>query len=290
MSRSPWALAVAAASLLAALSGCGAGAAPDGEASSDAGVSVSVYQPRPDVAAGRMAIQVHNDSGEDLTIEGAELTSSYFQDDLVWPGGHDVHVLSGRAVDLRVDIGESDCAQPNPAKHSVTLIYRLGDGPSTTASFTPGDGFDLLDRLRDDACLGQRVATVATLTAATVAAPGQPGVPTTLTITVVPTGVSGIVRVDAVNSTTLLEPFDGTTGVGELALGITVDAGGPGQITIPLVPNRCDAHALAEDKVGTRIPLQVTAPDGTQGRLVLSASDELRMQMYEFYSTYCGLG
>ncbi len=55
------------------------------------------------------------------------------------------------------------------------------------------------------------------------------------------------------------------------------------------MPNRCDAHALAEDKVGTRMPLYVTAPDGSTGRFVLAATDELRMQMYAFYSSYCGL-
>ncbi len=49
------------------------------------------------------------------------------------------------------------------------------------------------------------------------------------------------------------------------------------------MPNRCDAHALAEDKIGTRMPLYVTAPDGSTGRLVLAASDELRVQMYAFY-------
>ena len=79
-------------------------------------------------------------------------------------------------------------------------------------------------------------------------------------------------------------------GVNRLDLGVTVSAAGPPEIRVPIVPNRCDAHALAEDKIGTRMPLYVTLPDGTSGRLVLAASDELRAQMYAFYSAYCGLG
>ncbi len=233
---------------------------------------------------------MHNDSGEQVTIDSAELTSSFFTDELVWPATHEVQLADGRAVDLRVQVGDTNCAQPNPAEHSVTLTYRLGDGQAQTATIAPTDDFQVLDLLHDAGCLVQRVGEVATLTAESVAVPGEQGVPTALTIAVAPTGASGSFTVDAVTSTTLLAPFDGATGVGQLAIGTTVDAGGPATITIPLVPNRCDAHALAEDKIGTRIPLLVTAPDGTQGRLVLSATDELRAQMYAFYSSYCGLG
>jgi hypothetical protein len=297
--RTRAATAVAAVGVLLALAGCaGSGAAPqtapDVTASADTnpgdGVSVSVYQPRPDVAAGRIAIQVHNDSGEELIIEAAALTSSYFVDPLEWPAPREVDLGAGRAVDLRVQLGPVECAEPNPAEHAVTISYRLGDGASQTAELTPSDEFGVLELLHDAGCLDQRVGEVVTLTAQSVAVPGEPGVPTTLTITAAPTGAAGEVAIDTVTSTTLLAPFDGVSGVSELPVGIVVGAGGPREITIPLVPNRCDPHALAEDKVGTRIPLLVRAPDGTEGRLVLAASDELRGQMYAFYSSFCGLG
>lgn len=263
-------------------SGGGSAAAPDD-------VWVSVYQPRPDVAAGRIAIQVHNDSGESLAIEQASLTSTYFAEDLEWPAGRAATVGPGRAIDLRVKLGDSDCTS-DEATHTVTLQYRLGESDPQTATFAPVDDFHVLDLLHDAACLGERVSEVATLTAQSVAVPGDPGVPTELVIAVDPTGADGEVVIDSVTSTTLLAPFDGASGVGDVPLGITIDANGPSEIRIPLVPNRCDPHALAEDKVGTRIPLHVTAPDGTTGRLVLSATDELRAEMYAFFSSYCGLG
>lgn len=281
--------AVSAAVALVVLSACAGGETPDAGATAAEQVAVSVYQPRPDVAAGRIAIQVHNDSDEQLTIESAALTSTYFVDELAWPAKREADVSPGRAVDLRVQLGESECDEPNAAEHAVTLRYRLGDRAAQTATLTPTDEFDVLDLLHDAACLVVRVGEVATLAAESVG-PGQPGVPTTLTISVDPTGASGSFTVDAVTSTTLLAPADNGIGVSELPLGITVDAAGPGEITVPLVPNRCDPHALAEDKVGTRIPLLVTAPDSTTGRLVLAATDELRGQMYAFFTGYCGLG
>ncbi|MEO8263236.1 MAG: hypothetical protein ABI566_11780, partial [Pseudolysinimonas sp.] len=100
----------------------------------------------------------------------------------------------------------------------------------------------------------------------------------------------GSFTIDSIHSTTLLNPAgpDGI-GVAELDLGIVIDADSPPEVRIPIVPNRCDAHALAEDKVGTRMPLYITLDDGTTGRLVLSADDELRGEMYAFYSAFCGL-
>jgi hypothetical protein len=148
----------------------------------------------------------------------------------------------------------------------------------------------VLDLLHDAACLVAGVDAVVRLTAETLTAPDEMPGPADLLIAVDPTGAEGTVVIDAVRSTTLLNPAgpDGT-GAGELRLGIALGADGPKDLHIPIVPNRCDAHALAEDKVGTRIPLYVTAPDGTAGRLVLDAGDGLRAQMYAFYSAFCEL-
>lgn len=75
--------------------------------------------------------------------------------------------------------------------------------------------------------------------------------------------------------------------MGELPLGIELGPDGPAEFRV--VPNRCDAHVLAEDKVGTGLPLEVSTSTGAEGRLILAASDELRGQMYAFYAGYCDL-
>lgn len=254
------------------------------------GVRISVYQPRPDVAKNRIAIQVHNDGTEPVTVTAAELDSSFFTDPFTW-GPRTATVAPGYAVDLRVDIPlEADCADDTEARHTVVFHWTRGDD-SGVGSVTPDDPFEVLDLLHDAACLIDKAGDVATLTARTLTAPASLPAPADLLVTVFPPPSStGSFTIDTVHSTTLLNPAgpDGI-GVAELALGIEVSAEGPAEVHIPIVPNRCDPHALAEDKIGTRIPLYLSLDDGTQGRLVLSASDDLRAQMYAFYAAYCGL-
>lgn len=285
MTRRAFAVIVALVSLIATLTAC----APAASTEAPDGVRISVYQPRPDVPKNRMAIQVHNDGDVPLTVTSASLHSSFFTDDMVWGPDRRATVAPGYAVDLRIDLPtEADCSGVEP-ELTATFGWESGDATGT-ATVEPDDPFHLMDLLHDAACLIVGVDSVATLTAVSLDAPaGQPA-PAELVISVEPTGADGTVTLDTINSTTLLNPSgpDGI-GVSELDLGIVIDKDGPPEVRIPIVPNRCDPHALAEDKIGTRMPLYVTAPDGSSGRLVLSASDELRTQMYAFYSSYCGL-
>ncbi len=274
--------------LAAALGGC---APSSGDVLVDApeGVRLSVYQPRPDVPKNRMAIQVHNDGDEPLTVTSAELESSYFTDAMVWGPDRTATVKPGYAVDLRVDVPtDADCSGVEP-ELTATFGWTIGDRSGTSAA-TPDDPFHLLDLLHDAACLVVRVNEVATLTATTLEVPAQLPAPAELVIAVEPTGAEGTITLDTITSTTLLNP-SGPDGIGvpELTLGVAIDEDGPAEVRIPIVPNRCDAHALAEDKIGTRMPLYVIAPDASSGRFVLAASEDLRMQMYAFYSAFCGL-
>jgi hypothetical protein len=286
MTRRVVAALLAVAALTTGLAGCDLNAIPH-EPPDD--VRISVYQPRPDVAKNRIAIQVHNDGTEPVTISSAWLYSSYFTDPFVWEK-RTATVPPGFAVDLRVDIPPQAVCDDSPARQSVWFVWSQGD---TAASWevTPDDPFEVLDLLHDAACLIEKVKDVATLTARTLTAPASMPGPADLLVSVFPPPSSeGSFTIDSIHSTTLLNPAgpDGI-GVAELHLAITVDKEGPPEIHIPIVPNRCDPHALAEDKIGTRMPLYVTTADGSSGRLVLSASDELRAEMYAFYSSYCGL-
>lgn len=279
-------LAVLLAVLLpvALLAGCTPGSGPEDPV--PGGVSISVYQPRPDVAKNRIAITVHNDGAQSITLTEATLASSYFTESAIWDGK--ATVPAGYAVDLRIDIPPTDCSGRVP-EHRVSFLWQAGD-ESGRSSTEPEDPFGVLELLHDAGCLVEQVDAVAALTAASLTAPPSYPAPADLLITVQPTGAAGSIVLDRIHSTTLLNPAgpDGA-GVAELALGVELDADGPLEVHVPIVPNRCDAHALAEDKVGTRMPLYVTTSAGGSGRYVLSASDELRAQMYAFYSAYCGL-
>lgn len=279
------ALAAAIVAAVTVLAGC----TPETDAAPPDGLRVAVYQPRTDIALDRIALEMRNDSGEEVTIVSAQLESSFFTGPLVWQPDRDVVMPRGRKVDLRVDLGEADCSSRDGVQR-VRLGYRIGEGPETEVVLEPELRFGSLEAIHTAACLRERVIAVATITSAGMISSGMPGAPATLLLQIEPTGADGEVTIDSVASTTLLLPTADGTGEQEVPLDVTVDADGPTSIEIPMVTNRCDVHALAEDKVGTLIPLTVTTPDGTTGRLVLPASDDFRSQVYAFFTSSCGLG
>jgi hypothetical protein len=273
--------------LVLAMAGC----APAGDEMQDPpdGITISVYQPRPDIPKNRIAIEVHNDGDEPVTITAATLESNFFAEGFIWGPGRTATNPPGYAVDLRLDIPAVASCDAATADNAVSFAWTVGD-TSGTSVVAPDDGYHMLDRLHDEGCLVENVDAVAQLTAVSLIAPAAQPAAAELLISVEPTGADGTVTIETISSTTLLNPAgpDGI-GVSRLPLGITVDAEGPGEIRAPIVPNRCDPHALAEDKIGTRMPLNVTLSGGTEGRYVLAASDGLRGQMYAFFSAFCGL-
>ncbi len=94
-------------------------------------------------------------------------------------------------------------------------------------------------------------------------------------------------RLDTVKSTTLLQPAAG----GWLWQPAQVVAAGESlTLRIDAVPARCDMHAIAEDKVGTRFDAAVSVLSDPidRGSLTLVASDPQRARLYDFVATACG--
>lgn len=265
----------ALAAVVLLLTGCAAPA-------SAPGVTASVYQPRTDVAAGRIAVQVRNEGRAPVRITDARLDSTAFVDELVWSGDGSADIAPGRALDLRMPLVAADCSAAD-LRQRVLLTFADG----TTAELEPTDGAGTIRRLHDEACLQQRVTAIVDLRAAGVAGGGL-GVPAELVV-VAPVVGSGTVTVSSVSSTTLLAPSLDGVGQGSVPVGVELGAGGPTELRIPIVANRCDAHALAEDKVGTLIPLEVAISTGAAGRLLLPTDDAVRAQLRTFFATYCGL-
>jgi hypothetical protein len=274
-------LATVAAAIIASscLAGCG-GVVPD----LPAGLSVVIYQPRPDVALGQFAIQVVNSGDADVEIISARLSSPDFVDDVVWTGSGST-VLAGRKLDLRVPLPQIDCTAATAPR--VLLSADLGS-PSELSEVDVTDPYDLLPRWHAESCVGQAIAEIATLTPREVIAPaGQE--PAILVVDVTPTGGAGSVEFVAVRGTTLLQPAEDGVSTPELALHVILSADGPTELRVPLLPNRCDAHALAEDKVGTIIPFLVAAGTAEPVRWMMILPDELKGQLYAYYARFCGL-
>jgi len=272
------AVLAAATATLAALAGC---AAPPPPAAPD--VSVVVYQPRTDVTGGRLAIQVHNGAATPLEVVAARLSSPDFAHDAVWPGDG-VTIPAGARIDLRAPIPEFACeAHPDAV---ATIEVRTEQG-IRQVELGADDPFDLLPRLHSAWCVAAEIAEIAVVTPREVVVPEGRGA-AVLVLDVAPTGAPGVVHLEAVSGTTLLQPAIDGRATDRLVLEIALGADGPAQVRIPFVPNRCDAHALAEDKVGTIIPFTVTTPATRSVRWTLAVTEEQRGVFGAYWTAYCG--
>lgn len=263
------------------LTGC-APAAPPAPA-----LTVDLYQPRSDIAKGRIAVSVTNGSDRTVTITGVRLVSPDYPGDPAWDG-RAVDLAPGKgSPDLRIALPDAVCGEQS-ASAAVEVDWRDAES-SGTATVTPGDRFSFLAAGHASACFTAAVDAVATLEAAGFEG-GGPGMPADLVVAIGAGRGDGAFTIDSVEGTTLLAPWDGTGGAPTVMISrIVRGTDAASELRVPFVPNRCDAHALAEDKVGTLIPFAVTTADGQTGTVRLAASDDLRRKMYDFYAAFCGL-
>jgi len=273
-------LGLVAGALLLAPSGC-ASAPPE----LPSGVSADVLQRRTDIADGMLAISVTNGSDAPFTLTRASYTAPRFAEPMTWDDGERT-LAPGRTLDLRIRPSALACGSGD-GPGTVVVDFVADDGRSGSAELAPGDPFDLFPRFTDEGCATEAVAAVADVDLARVDGDGMPGHPAEVVITVVPTGASGSFTLDGIRATPLIRMWDSGESVERLALGVEVHGDDPpSEVRVPIVPVRCDAHALADDKVGANLPLEVTA-GGTSIRVVPVIADEFRAAIHAFVSEYC---
>ncbi|MEO8095063.1 MAG: hypothetical protein ABI632_09025 [Pseudolysinimonas sp.] len=282
--RSVRALAVGFTGLALVLAGC---TAPG--ATLPAGVTVSVFQNRFDYSLRVLELEVANGTSAPITVTSASFVSSRFATPATWDTPQLIPDAAAR--DLKVQLPAPVCDNTTP-KDRVTLAFTLADGTSGTATLTPTDEQGRVDAINDEDCLGVSAVAIAAITAPaeTQWTPGAHE-PATVTISVVPTGAVGTLTIHYAKGTVLLSLFDEATGQPyDMKLDRVVDAqSGPSVIPLEVVPARCDAHAVEEDKRGTFFPLEVETSDGRSGKIYVGVSDQVRRSLYEFYGDYCGL-
>ncbi|PPG55997.1 hypothetical protein C5C27_13425 [Rathayibacter sp. AY2B7] len=254
-------------------------AAPDPARSSASsasapGVTVSVQQNRSDIAGGTMAFEVHNGSGAPIEVTAARLTDPRLAAPLTWTGGTGVPERTSR--DLRVDVPEPACpAAEAPAALEVVLAI---DGHGEHA-YPADDPFSFVDALARSGCFARTVDADLALRIDTSG--GAAHEPARLTITADVRGTPLVLR--SVDATILLQPPDAADA---WTLDRSVPAGTFDSVVLDAVPTRCDTHALAEDKVGTRMPVTVETA-GRQGTVVVAATAEQKGELYAFITAYC---
>lgn len=287
------------------LAGCAA-AAP-GPVPSDAagtlpeGLTVAVTQLRSDVAERQAQVQIRNGTDETLRIGAVRLDDPRFEGGATRVVDRTSTVAAGATVNVRVQLPDAACdadgahSASNAPRSTVTVMvdYEI-DGRAATGTATADEVFPFLDALHARDCAAARVAEIAAVGwgAFTPSAAGQPA---ELELTVVPQSGTGTLAITGIRETNLLS-FVGVSGgvgmnTGVLPLGVEVaGADRPAStVALPLLPARCDPHAVQEDKRGTVFTLEVTV-DGTPGQVALAAPPELRSRLLTWVTEWCGYG
>jgi hypothetical protein len=291
--RAGWAAIAVAAAL--GLAGCVGASPPSGSGTTTAspaglppGISVELDQRRSDVSTRQAQLRVSNASDDAVRIGDVRVEDPRFD-------GPATRVLAGRAstvaaggtVEIRVQLPPVDCSASHEAQARAVLEIVEGSG-ATRATASASDPLGFVVRLHARECLLERVSDAATLAFTGFQASG-PGVPAALTLTVAPTG-AGAATIAAIEGTNLIE-VEGTRGGDARPLGIEVpaDDAEPVVIELPIVPARCDAHAVQEDKRGTIFTLRVEV-GGDAGDVELFVGEDMRADILTWVGTWCGFG
>ena len=267
--------------LAVAFSGC---VAPSSALPAPAHISVSVQQNRLDIARGKMSVVVHNDGADAVTLTALTYADPHWASVLQWAGA--LPVPPGRARSVTADLMSPACASPTDAAGTAHLVFQTDRGAASD-DYAVDDPFGFVARAVQQGCFASRFAATAAVDLVDVATVTRDGAAVAeLTVRIANHGATSV-RLDTVKSTTLLQPAAG----GWLWQPAQVVAAGESlTLRIDAVPARCDMHAIAEDKVGTRFDAAVSVLSDPidSGTLTLVASDEQRSRLYDFVASACG--
>lgn len=266
-----------AAGLIAAPAGCSTPAT-----TADArlpGVHVRVLQYRSDIAQHRVQLQVVNASTRAVVVNRAVLEQAGFAPAPAWTDTDPAEIPAGGAVDLPAALSRASCAAGRQLQ--VRLTLRSG----RTATVPATDVAGTLAGLRAEDCFAQTAADV--LAAAFTGFQPVAGTRTArleLDLRAGPNAARGL-TVTTVLPTTLLSPS-----TGDEFWRVQRRFTAAGRVTVTAEPTRCDLHAIAEDKVGSVLPVGVRLADGRTGTVRAAASPALRDRMLAWVASTCAVG
>ncbi|MET1022240.1 MAG: hypothetical protein ABWX69_08590 [Arthrobacter sp.] len=295
--------AAAAMAVLTLTVSCSAGTSPARSpsaippaAAAASPVTAEINQLRDDYSRQIIAIQLTNTTTGPLTVLTARLASPLYAGAVEWqaaPGG--IELPPGQTKSLRAQLRSPECgartAEPGE-EPAVELRLAGAEGPGNAATVRATDPYGVLSRNNAEMCLAQAAAAVADIRLdpeLEVAADARSAV---LGLAITPRSTPGAVNPDSTGTLTI-NRVDGTTLLDEdpgapWPRSVSVQAGGPRQhFRLGIRPARCDPHAIADDKVGTLLPLRISA-EGRDGLLKIDAGPVLRGRIYEFITSSCG--
>lgn len=251
-------------------------------------ITAEVNQSRDQYGKQAILIQLTNATDTPLSVSGAELTSELFNGAIIWtPADGTLELPPHQPKSLPAKLPGAACAgQSQGATAMATVHYADAGGNDHQNTVEAGDPFKVLERNSEELCLATAATAVATMVLAAdldIAADRKTAVVHLVVTPAAPAGEANTLTIESVDGTTLLaeEPTD------PWPRNVTITTGsGLRMLPLRIRPARCDPHAVAEDKVGTLLPLRVAVGD-RKGVLKIAASTELRGRIYDFVTAAC---
>lgn len=246
-------------------------------------------------------IQLTNNSADTVTVRAASIATPLFASGIAWRASPDaVQIPPGQAKSLPAKLTAANCgtgtgstgpgSEGSEDQGAVSVTVRLSPN-GAPESLPATDPFGVLVRNNTEQCLAGEAGAVAKIAlepALEVSGDGRRAVlrlsilPSLRTSPAPPSGARRLI-IERIGGTPLLEEDPAKP----WPLHLTVDAGGPvREVELGIRPARCDPHAVAEDKVGTVIPLSVMVGART-GILKIAADRDLRGRILDFVTAAC---
>ncbi|MFK0007632.1 hypothetical protein ACIQTZ_11310 [Paenarthrobacter sp. NPDC090520] len=285
-------VALAAVCFLPACESAGQAPAPSPAGShGETPISVEVNQSRDQYGKQAILIQLTNNTEANLTVSDAVLRSNLFRGDITWrPEGGALDLPPKQPKSLPATLPAASCLSASDAPITATIHYTDPAREPKTTSTDASDPFNVLPRNSDELCLSAEAAATATIVLDPGLEVAPDGATAVVRLVITPVGTSGGtapgLTIESIDGTTLLAEVPGDPWPRSVTVTANTE---PEVVPLRIRPARCDPHAVAEDKVGTLLPLRVTVGD-RKGLLKVAASTELRGRIYDFVSTACGTG
>ena len=250
-------------------------------------------------------IELTNKSASTITVQAASISTPLFAAGIAWRVSPDpVQIPPGQAKSLPAQLTAANCrtgtgttgGSPGiEAQDSVSVTVRLSPNGAAEKgaqeSFPATDPFGVLVRNNTEQCLARDVSSVAAIGLGPELDVSDDGLRAVLRLSIRPSVRSSPAQHSGAGRL-VIERIDGTPLLAEdpakpWPLNLTVEAGGPArELELGIRPARCDPHAVAEDKVGTVIPLSVMVGVRT-GILKIAADRDLRGRILDFVTAAC---
>lgn len=264
-------------------------------------VTAELNQSRDQYGKPEIQLQLTNTSGNELTVTQAHVTSPLFQGTIRWtPAAGGIELPPRQPKSLPAALPEPSCSgatgsPPGETATATVLLAPAGQSQAYPVTVIAGDRFDVLQRNHSELCLTAAAAAVAGIALDTHLEIAQDLRTAVVRLVVTPRpGTDGNDPGRAAASLTI-SSIDGTPLLAESEedpwpRNISVRPGdGPAEWPLRIRPARCDPHAIAEDKVGTLLPLHI-AVGHAEGRVKIAADSMLRAQLYDFVTSACAAG